>query len=78
VKALELGVIGKLAAIINREKGAEGNATLRKKAAYAMSSEVRNFQPGMDKLLEILGGNEKVDAGDMDAIDELVAKFREP
>jgi hsp70-interacting protein len=78
VKALELGVIGKLAAIINREKGTEGNEALRKKAAYATSSEVRNFQPAMDKLLEVLGGKEKVDAGDMDAVDELVAKLRQP
>ncbi|KAI9371680.1 Hsp70 nucleotide exchange factor fes1 [Aspergillus egyptiacus] len=53
--------------------------TVRKKAIYAISSGVRNYQPGMDELTKHLPNgyaSEKVDAGDMDAIDAIMDKLR--
>ncbi|KAI9697975.1 MAG: hsp70 nucleotide exchange factor fes1 [Candelina mexicana] len=54
---------------------------VRRKAIYALSSEVRNFQLGLDKVLaalpEELGDTKKLDAGDMDGIDEIMEKLRE-
>jgi hsp70-interacting protein len=76
--ALERGVVRKLVSMVEREKGAQGNEGVRKKVAYAVSSEVRNFQPGMDKVLEDMAEKEKIDAGDMDAVDAFVAKLRQP
>ncbi|KAL2828278.1 Hsp70 nucleotide exchange factor fes1 [Aspergillus cavernicola] len=53
---------------------------VRKKAIYAISSGVRNFQPGIDELTKHLPdgytSGEKVDAGDMDAIDAIMDKLR--
>ncbi|KAM0713549.1 hypothetical protein Q7P37_010511 [Cladosporium fusiforme] len=52
----------------------------RKKAAGALSSEVRNYQPGADELVkhipEDIWNKGKVDAGDMDAVDELIGAVR--
>ncbi|ODM20419.1 Hsp70 nucleotide exchange factor fes1 [Aspergillus cristatus] len=52
----------------------------RKKAVYAISSAVRNYQPSMDELVKHLPDGyprgEKVDAGDMEAIDAIIDKLR--
>ncbi|KAF7117529.1 hypothetical protein CNMCM5793_006551 [Aspergillus hiratsukae] len=52
----------------------------RKKAVYAISSGVRNYQPAMDEFVKHLPGGytrgEKVDASDMAAIDALLDKLR--
>ncbi|RHZ51873.1 Hsp70 nucleotide exchange factor FES1 [Aspergillus thermomutatus] len=52
----------------------------RKKAVYAISSGVRNYQPAMDEFVKHLPEGyprgEKVDAGDMDAIDALLDRLR--
>jgi hsp70-interacting protein len=53
----------------------------RKKAVYALSSAVRNYQPAINVAVkelpkEIVGG-EKVDAEDMDAIDKIMGRLRE-
>ncbi|KAE8348819.1 Hsp70 nucleotide exchange factor fes1 [Aspergillus coremiiformis] len=52
----------------------------RKKAVYALSSAVRNYQPAMDELVKHLPEGypqgEKVDAGDMDAVDAIMDKLR--
>lgn len=54
----------------------------RKKAAFAISSEVRNYQPGLDALLEELpesfGAAKTIDAGDMSAVDSVIDKLRNP
>jgi hsp70-interacting protein len=54
--------------------------TVRRKAAYALSSACRNYQPAMDVLtgeLEKLGRSTgTVDAGDMDACDVLIASLK--
>ena len=53
----------------------------RKKAAGALSSEVRNYQPAADELVKCLPeevwSKGKVDASDMDAVDALIGVVRE-
>ena len=53
----------------------------RKKAAGALSSEVRNYQPAADELVKCLPedvwNKGKVDASDMDAVDVLIGVVRE-
>lgn len=51
----------------------------RKKAVYAISSAVRNYQPAMDELVKYLPDGYprgKVDAGDMEAADGIMDKLR--
>ena len=51
----------------------------RKKAVYALSSAVRNYQPAMNEVVKHLPDGyprNKVDAGDMDAVDSLMDKLR--
>lgn len=55
------------------------NPAARKKATYALSSAVRNYQPAMDEVLRHLPdeqGNKKVDASDMDAVDSVINKLK--
>ncbi|KAG9232764.1 nucleotide exchange factor Fes1-domain-containing protein [Amylocarpus encephaloides] len=63
---------------------AEAGEGVRRKAVYAVSSAVRNYQPGVDVLTTELGKlegwkefGEKVDAGDMEAVDVVIEKLRE-
>lgn len=53
----------------------------RRKAIYALSSEVRNYQPGLNEALKALPEgtepNMNMDAGDMEAIDRLIDGLRE-
>lgn len=54
-------------------------AAARKKAVYAISSAVRNYQPAMNEVVKHLPEgypSEKVDAGDMDAVDSIINKLR--
>ncbi|KAK2748099.1 hsp70 nucleotide exchange factor fes1 [Myotisia sp. PD_48] len=56
--------------------------TVRRKSIYAISSAVRNYQPALDELkrhlpADIVGADEKLDAGDMDRINEIIARLRE-
>ncbi|KAI9813763.1 MAG: hsp70 nucleotide exchange factor fes1 [Pycnora praestabilis] len=54
---------------------------VRRKAIYALSSEVRNFQPGFNVALQRLPRDfldtKKVDAGDMEGIDHIMEKLRQ-
>lgn len=59
----------------------DGDKAVRRKAIYALSSSVRNYQPAMNEAVkalpkEIVGADE-VSATDMDAIDAIMAKLRE-
>lgn len=53
----------------------------RKKAILALSSSVRNFQPGLDEAASHMPAEfkpkEKLDAEDMDSVDSLINKLRE-
>ena len=77
-RLLATGAISKLAKLATEDE----NQTVRKKAVTALSSEVRNFQPGLDELhqyvpKDLWAGANGVDAGDMDAVDEVIQKLRD-
>ena len=73
-------VVGAVPALIGLATGREEGEGVRRKATYALSSLMRNFQRGVDEVLRNLPqgakGNEKVEAGDMDAVDKLVERIR--
>ncbi|KAJ5338883.1 hypothetical protein N7541_010856 [Penicillium brevicompactum] len=56
----------------------DANQATRKKAVYALSSAVRNYQPAMTELSKSLpeGYPTDTDAGDMDAVDVVMDKLR--
>ncbi|CAG8929270.1 unnamed protein product [Penicillium salamii] len=56
----------------------DANQATRKKAVYALSSAVRNYQPAMNELNKSLpeGYPTETDAGDMDAVDAVMDKLR--
>jgi hsp70-interacting protein len=60
---------------------ADSNRTVRKKATFALSSTVRNFQPGLDEALTHMPTEykplETLDANDMESVDTLINKLRE-
>lgn len=74
---LELGGVPKVA----RMALDDTDAAARRKAVYALSSTVRNFQPGMDEAMKSLPTNitgpDSISASDMDVIDAIMAKLRE-
>jgi hsp70-interacting protein len=53
---------------------------VRRKAIYTLSSGIRNFQPGLDAVVEALPQDmkpsAKLDAGNMDAVDRLLEQVR--
>ncbi|KGQ04341.1 Hsp70 nucleotide exchange factor FES1 [Beauveria bassiana D1-5] len=57
------------------------SATARRKAVYALSSAIRNYQPALDAAVEELAAAghaaEKVDATDMEAVDTIITPLRE-
>ena len=71
-----VGAVPKLAGLALRDR----DPAVRKKAVYALSSAVRNYQPGMDELVKHLPtevvGSDKVAADDMDTIDDIMTKLR--
>lgn len=55
------------------------NATTRKKAVYALSSAVRNYQPAMNELVKSLPEGyprDKADATDMESVDSVMERLR--
>lgn len=80
IKLLALGGIPMLTAVaIN-----DSDVAARRKAIYALSSSVRNYQPSMDVFLasipsELLSKStdNQVSAGNMDAIDSIMERLRE-
>ena len=54
---------------------------VRKKAVYALSSEVRNYQPGMNEAVKHLPkdivGPDQVSCTDMDVVDAIMGKLRD-
>lgn len=74
---LATGAVSKLAKIATED----ASLAVRKKAISALSSEVRNFQSGLDELEkalpERLWTRRGVDAGDMDAVDEIIQGLRD-
>lgn len=59
----------------------DSNEPVRRKAIYALSSEIRNFQPGLDAALKTLpkgiAPEGAIDAGDMEAVDRVIEQLRQ-
>ncbi|KAL1837196.1 hypothetical protein VTJ49DRAFT_4168 [Mycothermus thermophilus] len=83
-RLLAMGGLPKLVGLATKE---DEHHAVRKKAVYALSSAVRNYQPAMDVAAEELkkrghghdqhGQGETVDASDMDAIDAIMGYLRD-
>lgn len=57
----------------------DSNPTTRKKAVYALSSAVRNYQPAMNELVKSLPEGyprDKTDATNMEDVDSVMDKLR--
>lgn len=66
-------VIGAIPALV-KQAIEDSSKTARKTAIMALSKGARNYQPSVDTMVEKLPadyGVNKVDAGDMDAIDQI-------
>ena len=76
-KPVSLGIIPNLVKLAIDDSA----EAVRRKAIYALSSEVRNFQPGLDEALKALPKSivpeGAIDAGAMDAIDRITDRLRE-
>ena len=59
----------------------DADRATRKKAVYALSSAIRNYQPAMNETVKLLPkdivGPDQLSADDMDVIDAIMAKLRE-
>lgn len=59
----------------------DSDGQVRRKAIYALSSEVRNFQEGLDVAVKALpkgfAPEGAIDAGDMEAVDRVIEQLRE-
>jgi hypothetical protein len=81
-RLLAMGGVPKLVKLATGDKE---NEAVRRKAIYALSSAVRNYQPAMDVAAEELkkgghgghGKGEKVDATDMDAVDGIMGYLKD-
>lgn len=76
-RLLAMGAVPTLAKLATEDE----NTAVRKKAVSALSSEVRNYQPGLDELEKSLPESvwkrKGLEAGDMDAVDELIQTLRD-
>ena len=67
--------------VLTRLSTQDPNEPVRRKAIYALSSEIRNFQPGLDAALNALpkgiAPEGAIDAGDMEAVDRVIEQLRE-
>ena len=78
-RALVGGAIPRLVGMVfGAEK--EEEESVKRKARYAISSLVRNYQPGMDAVVTAMEdrgaeGLGKIDAGDMGAVDAILVKL---
>ncbi|KAK1835425.1 nucleotide exchange factor Fes1-domain-containing protein [Podospora conica] len=73
---------GGIAPLVALATGEAETEAVRRKAIYALSSAVRNYQPAMDAAAEELGKKghavgDKVDAADMDAVDAVMNGLKE-
>lgn len=76
VKLLAIGAIPSLVDLAVNDT----DKTVRRKATNALSSEVRNYQPGLDEALKHLPSefqpSSPIKATDMDAVDEIINALR--
>lgn len=76
-RLLAVGAIPKVVNLAVNDK----DKSVRRKATNAISSGVRNYQPSLDVVLEHLPKEfqpgQKVDATEMEQVDEIISKLRE-
>ena len=74
---LVVGAIPKLVHLAT----ADSNEPVRRKAIYALSSEIRNYQPAFEEAVRLLPEDVrplgKVDSGDMEAVDQVMERLRD-
>ena len=67
--------------VLTRLSIEDSKEPVRRKAIYALSSEIRNFQPGLDAALRTLpkgmAPEGAIDAGNMEAVDRVIEQLRE-
>lgn len=72
---------GGIPSLVELALGQKEPEDVRRKAIYALSSAVRNYQPAMDvasdELNRVGHSVDKVDATDMDAVDSIMTALRE-
>jgi len=75
-RCLAVNGVAKLCEMVTKDE----DKAVRRKAVYALSSSVRNYQPAMNEAVKLLPeaivGRDKVSAEDMDAIDSIMARLR--
>ena len=77
---IQLLVVGAIPTLV-RMATSDADKKVRKKAIFALSSSVRNFQAALDAALEHvpaeLKPQEKLDANNMESVDILINKLRD-
>lgn len=77
---VKLFAVGAIPALVDLAIN-DSDKTVRRKAVMALSSEVRNYQPGLDEALKHLPSQFKtsdaVSADDMDAVDPIIQALRD-
>ncbi|KAF4595015.1 Hsp70 nucleotide exchange factor FES1 [Ophiocordyceps camponoti-floridani] len=77
----KLLAMGGLPPLVAMSVNSDERTDVRRKAVYALSSACRNYQPAMDVCVEELSKNgyapNKVDANEMEAVDEVMNGLRE-
>ena len=76
-KVLEMGTIPTLTKLATDDS----TESVRRKAIYALSSETRNYQAGLDAavkaLPKVFAPEGAINAGDMEAVDRVIEQLRE-
>jgi len=76
----QLLVVGAIPTLV-RMATSDTEKKVRKKAVFALSSSVRNFQAALDAAVEHVPAEfkpqQKLDANDMESVDVLINKLRE-
>ena len=76
MKLLDMNILPTLAKLSVEDS----HEDVRRKAIYALSSEIRNFQPGLDAAVKALpkgfAPEGAIDAGNMEAVDRIIDGLR--
>ena len=76
-RCLAIGAVPQLVSIML----SDAPTATRKKAVYALSSTVRNYQPALEAFVAQVPsefrGEDRLDAADMEAVDQLIDRLRE-
>ena len=73
-------VVGAIPKLVHLAIG-DLNEAVRRKAIYALSSEVRNYQPALEEATRSLPEDARprgtIDSGDMEAVDQVIERLRD-